>query len=119
MGHAVTVAEPRRDMDPRLAALLGLDPNRAPARMRSRSCWRATGRMARRSPASRCSGRARAWPGCSGWTPGCCPTPEQMARILDGKRADGAALPAERAAAIRGRLLELYGFRGKRRAESR
>lgn len=28
----VTVAEPRRDLDPRLAALLGLDPNRAPTR---------------------------------------------------------------------------------------
>ncbi len=28
----VTVAEPRRDLDPRLVELLGLDPNRAPTR---------------------------------------------------------------------------------------
>ena len=28
--QGVAVAEPRRDMDPRVAALLGIDPNRAP-----------------------------------------------------------------------------------------
>jgi len=36
-----------------------------------------------------------------------------MALILDGKRVDGTALPADRAEAISARLLALYGFRGK------
>lgn len=113
-GHDVTLAEPRRDMDPRLAALLGIDPNRAPdvdaiAQLLAGNRGDGTpipGKQVQRATQSLAE--------LLGLDPGTLPTPEQMEHILAGRRADGAELPEERVAAIRGRFLELYGFRQQR-----
>jgi hypothetical protein len=113
-GHTVTVAEPRRDLDPRVAALLGLDPNRTPdadaiAQLLAGNRADGTpipGKQVQRATESLADLLALA--------PATLPSPEQIARILDGQRADGAALPEDRAAAIRARFLALYGFHAKR-----
>ena len=113
-GHAVTVAEPRRDMDPRVAALLGLDPNRAPdadviAQLLAGN--RADGRPI---PGKQVQRASESLADLLGLDPATLPSGVQIACVLDGKRADGSALPEDRAAVIRARFLALYGFHAKR-----
>jgi hypothetical protein len=112
--HAVTVAEPRRDMDPRLAALLGIDPNRAPdvtAIAQLLAGNRTDGQPIQGKQVQRASESLATLLGLEA---DALPSAEQIAHILDGQRADGAALPGARAAAIRARFLALYGFHAKR-----
>ena len=107
--YASAVAEPRRDMDPRLAALLGLDPNRAPS----------IGEIAQvlagnRADGGRIPGKQVQRPTASlaeelGLDGTRAPTAAEIAEVLAGRRADGQALPAERAAGLRSRFLALYG----------
>jgi len=112
-GHAVTVAEPRRDMDPRVAALLGLDPNRAPDADAIAQLLAGNRVDGMPIPGKQVQRAGESLAGLLGLNPASLPTPEQMACILEGKRADGTALPEERSAAIRVRFLELYGFHGQ------
>jgi len=120
-GHTVTLAEPRRDMDPRVAELLGIDPNRAPdvdAIAQLLAGNRADGAPIRGKQVQRASESLAA---LLRLEPGTLPSAAQMANILDGRRADGSALPEDRAATIRARVLALYGFHANRepRAEER
>ena len=113
-GHTVTVAEPRRDMDPRVAALLGLDPNRTPeaeAIAQLLAGNRADGTPIAGKQVQRASESLAEQ---LGLTPATLPSRDQMACILDGQRVDGTALPKDRAAAIRTRFLALYGFHARR-----
>lgn len=113
-GHAVTVAEPRRDMDPRVAALLGLDPNRAPdvdAIAQLLAGNRADGAPI---PGKQVQRASQSLAALLGLEPGTLPGVAQMENILVGRRADGAALPEDRAATIRARVLALYGFHANR-----
>jgi TrwC relaxase/AAA domain len=113
-GHAVTVAEPRRDMDPRVAALLGIDPNRAPdadAIAQLLAGNRADGTPI---PGKQVQRASESLADLLGLGPATLPSGAQIACVLDGKRADGSALPEDRAAVIRARFLALYGFHAKR-----
>ena len=113
-GHAVTVAEPRRDMDPRLAALLGIDPSRAPnaeAIAQLLAGDRADGTPIPGKQVQRASESLAALLGLDAST---LPSAAEIACILGGKRADGSALPDDRAATIRARFLALYGFHANR-----
>ncbi|WP_265887131.1 MobF family relaxase, partial [Roseomonas mucosa] len=109
-GHDVAAAEPRRDMDPRLAALLGLDAGRAPA-VGEIACLLA----GLRADGTPIPGKQVQRGGSSlaeelGMDPARVPGPAEIDRVLNGRRADdGVMLPEGRAAALRGRLLALYG----------
>ena len=109
-GHGVTAAEPRRDMDPRLAALLGLDPGRAPGVeeiARLLAGQRVDGGAI---PGKQVQREGRSLADELGLDPARAPTPEEIGRVLASCRADdGAALPNGRAVSLRGRLLALYG----------
>jgi hypothetical protein len=112
--HDATLAEPRRDMDPQMAALLGWAPDRVPgvdAIAQLLAGNRADGapipgKQVQRASESLCD--------LLGLTAGTLPTPAQMACILDGQQADGSPLLEERSDTIRARFLELYGFDAKR-----
>jgi hypothetical protein len=112
--HTVTLAEPRRDMNPLVAALLGLDPNRAPdadAIAQLLAGNRADGAPIPGKQVQRATESLAELLGLDAAT---LPNSAQMACILDGQRADGSALPEDRAAAIRARFLALYGFHARR-----
>jgi hypothetical protein len=113
-GHTVTLAEPRRDMDPRLAELLGIDPNRAPdvdAIAQLLAGNRADGAPIPGKQVQRASESLAA---LLGMEFGTLPNAAQMANILDGRKADGSTLPEDRATTIRARVLALYGFHANR-----
>ena len=113
-GHAVTLAEPRRDMDPRVADLLGIDPNRAPevdAIAQLLAGNRADGAPI---PGKQVQRASQSLAALLGLEPGRLPDSAQMEKILDGRRADGSALPEDRAAMVRARVLTLYGFHANR-----
>ena len=108
--HEFTTAQPRRDMDPRLAELLGLELTRVPS----------PEEIAHLLAGNRVDGAAiagkqvqretRSLADELGLDGSHAPRPEEIARILEGRRADdGAALPEARAGILRGRFLELYG----------
>ncbi len=109
-GHEVTLAEPRRDMDPRLAELLGLDPARVPT----------AGEIAQLLAGNRADGAAipgkqvqretRSLADELGLDAARAPDREEIGRVLAGCRADdGTALPDARAGMLRSRFLALYG----------
>ena len=110
----VTVAEPRRDMDPRLASLLGIDPNRAPgaeAIAQLLAGNRADGKPIAGKQVQRATQSLAEILGLDAST---LPSGEQIAAVLAGRRADELELPEDRAAAIRARFLALYGFHANR-----
>ena len=110
----VTVAEPRRDMDPRLASLLGIDPNRAPgaeAIAQLLAGNRADGKPIAGKQVQRATQSLAEVLGLDAST---LPSGAQIAAILAGRRADGSELPEDRAATARARFLALYGFHANR-----
>lgn len=106
-----TVAQVRRDLDPALARLLGLDPTRAPS----------TDEIAHLLTGARADGRPI--PGRQlqhdgtlslaaelGLDPDRIATAVEVGRVLSGQRADtGGTLPPGRVALLRRRFLQLYG----------
>lgn len=113
-GQAATLAEPRRDMDPCLAALLGLAPDTAPAVDAIAQLLAGNRADGAPIPGKQVQRASTSLAELLGLTPGTLPTTEQTAHILDGRRADGAALPPARADAIRAGFLDLYGVHARR-----
>ncbi|MBE7245805.1 MAG: relaxase domain-containing protein, partial [Actinomycetospora chiangmaiensis] len=107
---AATVPRVREDLDPRLAALLGLDPHSVPDADAIANLL--AGRRADGDPVE---GRTEPRPILSlaaetGLASDRPPTGEEVARVLAGRHAaTGEALPMDRTAGLRARLLRLLG----------
>jgi len=106
-GHST--AEPRRDMHPRLAALLGLDPHRAPTAEEIGHVL-----AGRRADGEEIAGRQRQRATVSladalGLDPARAPTWDEVGQILDGRRADGKAIQGPGTDTARHRFLALLG----------
>lgn len=107
---AATVPRVREDLDPRLAALLGLDSRSIPGADAIAQLL-----AGRRADGEAVQGRAQQRPTLSlaaetGLAPDRLPTAEEVARVLAGRHAGtGEPLPEERAAGLRGLLLRLLG----------
>lgn len=112
----VTVAEPRRDLDPRLAALLGLDPNRAPTRDEIAHLLNGSRTDGTVIPGKQIQKGTESLAEILGLDAARVPRPAQIAAILAGKRGDGEALPETVAGTARNRFLELYGVPRDREA---
>src|SRR5271166_1929651 len=110
----VTVAEPRRDMDPRVARLLALDPNRAPSVEAIAQLLAGNRADGAQIPGKQVQRASESLAALMRLAPSILPGAAEIANILAGKRADGSDLTEERAAAIRARFLALYGFHAKR-----
>jgi TrwC relaxase/AAA domain len=112
--QGVAVAEPRRDMDPRVAALLGIDPNRAPEADAIAQLLAGNRADGMPIPGKQVQRASESLAELLGLEPATLPRREQITHILDGQRADGSVLPDDQAAAIRARFLALYGFHARR-----
>jgi hypothetical protein len=108
--HEVATAEPRRDMDRRLATLLGLDPARVPTVDEIAQVL--AGNRADRAPipGKQVQRETRAMADELGLDASRAPSGEEIGRVLAGCRADdGVELPASRTGVMQGRFLALYG----------
>jgi hypothetical protein len=112
--HGRTLPEPRRDTHPRLAALLGMDPNRPPTMEEVANLLngqRADGGDIESKQKQRATA---ALDEALGLDPKQVPTSKQVAHVLAGRRADGQALEGPDARSVRGRFLRLMGVEGGR-----
>ena len=108
-GHST--AEPRRNMHPRLAELLGLNSNRVPSAEEIGHVL-----SGRRADGEEIGGKSRQKGtvsladalGLDAMRP---PTPEEMRHILDGRRTDGAPIAGPGTETARQRFLTLLGLR--------
>lgn len=112
--HGRTLPEPRRDTHPRLATLLGMDPNRPPTMEEVANLLNG-----QRADGSDVEGKQKqrataALDEALGLDPKQAPTGGQVAQILAGRRADGQALEGADARAVRSRFLRLMGVEGGR-----
>lgn len=110
----IAAAEPRRDMDPALARLLGVDPNRPPTLEEIASVLSGARADGARIPGKQIQRAAQSLAAELGLDPAQAPTSGQIGHILEGREANGEALPEGRGPLLRKRLLELYGVRGDR-----
>ena len=109
-GYDVTTAEPRRDMDPALAALLGLDPARAPGVEEIAQLLAGNRADGAAIPGKQVQRETRSLADELGLDASRRPQPDEIARVLAGCRADdGIGLPEARAEMLRARFLALYG----------
>lgn len=108
--YKVTTAEPRRDMDPQLAVLLGLDPAQVPTAAEIAQLLAGNRADGAPIPGKQVQRETRSLADELGLDAGRAPSSEEIGRVLAGCRADdGAALPEARAGVLRSRLLALYG----------
>lgn len=110
--HAVqpgTRPEPRRDMDPRLAALLGIDLTRSPTQEEIANLLGGQRSDGAPIPGKQYQKATLPLAEIFGLDPLRAPSREELAHILDGRRADGVALAPEEAAAALVRLRKLLG----------
>jgi hypothetical protein len=110
----IATAEPRRDMDPALAKLLGLDPNR-PASLDEIAAVLSGNRAdGDRIPGKQIQRATQSLAAELNLDPLRAPAPEEIDHILAGRRADGEALPEGRGPILCKRFLEIYGVHGGR-----
>jgi hypothetical protein len=108
--HEFTLAEPRRDIDPRVAALLGLSPNQVPSPEEIAQLLAGNRADGEAIPGKQIQRETRSLADELGLDGARAPRPAEIARVLEGCRADdGAALPEERAGVLQARFLALYG----------
>lgn len=109
-GHEVTLAEPRRDMDSRLAELLGLDPTRVPTAEEIAQLLAGNRADGAAIPGKQVQRETRSLADELGLDTTRAPGGEEIRRVLAKCRADdGTALPDARAGVLRSRFLALYG----------
>ena len=104
-----TRPEPRRDMDPRLAALLGIDLTRPTSREEIANLLAGQRTDGEPIPGKQYQKATLPLAEIFGLDPLRAPSPEELALVLEGKRADGTALDPEAAAAALMRLRKLLG----------
>jgi len=108
--HEFTLAEPRRDMDPRMAALLGLAPNQVPSPEEIAQLLAGNRADGKAIPGKQVQRETRSLADELGLDGARAPKPAEIARVLEGCRADdGGALPEDRAGVLQARFLALYG----------
>ena len=108
--HKVTLAEPRRDMDPRLAELLGLEPARVPTAAEIAQLLAGNRADGTAIPGKQVQRETRSLADELGLDAARAPDRVEIGRVLKGCRADdGTALPEVRAGVLRSRFLALYG----------
>ena len=107
--YSSAVAEPRRDMDPRLAALLGLDPNQAPTIDQIAQVLAGNRADGSRIPGKQVQRAAASLAEELGLDGMRAPSAAAVNQVRAGRRADGEALPEDRAAGLRSRFFALYG----------
>jgi hypothetical protein len=104
-----TRPEPRRDMDPRLAALLGVDLTRPTTREEIANLLAGQRTDGEPIPGKQYQKATLPLAEIFGLDPQRVPGPEELAQLLEGKRADGTALDREAAAAALVRFRKLLG----------
>ena len=108
--YSNTIAEVRRDLDPRLAALLGLSPDQIPSQEEIAQLLagnRADGKPIAGKQVQR---ETKSLADELGLQADRVPLPAEVKRVLAGRRADnGEKLPEGRAPQLRSRFLALYG----------
>ncbi|MGI4942110.1 MAG: MobF family relaxase, partial [Janthinobacterium lividum] len=105
----VTVAEPRRDLDPRLVELLGLDPNRAPTR--DEIAQLLSGNRTDGAPIAgkQVQKATESLAELLGLDAARVPSAGEIEHVVAGRRADGEMLAEAVPGAAAKRLLALYG----------
>lgn len=111
--HGSTLPEPRRDTHPRLAELLGIDPNRPPTQEEVANLLND-----QRADGGDINGKQKlrataALVDVLGLDPKQAPTNEQVAHMLAGRRADGQVVEGPDAKSGRSRFLRLMGVQGR------
>ena len=114
----VTVAEPRRDLDPRLAALLGLDPNRVPTREEIAHLLNGSRTDGTPIPGKQVQAATRSLAEVLGLDAARVPEAAEIDQVLAGRRADGSALTETKPGTAARRFLELYGVPAGRAASA-
>ena len=104
-----SVPEPRRDMDPRLAALLGIDLGRPASREEIAHLLGGQRTDGEPIPGKQYQKATLPLAEIFGLDPLRAPNREELAHVLDGRRADGKALDPESAAQGLVRLRKLVG----------
>ena len=108
--HEFTVAEPRRDMDPRLAALLGLTPHQVPSPAEIAQLLAGNRADGAAIPGKQIQRETRSLADELGLDASRAPKPDEIARVLAGCRADDSeGLPEARTGILQSRFLALYG----------
>jgi hypothetical protein len=110
VAYANTIAEVRPDLDPRLAALLGLSPDRIPSREEIANLLAGNCADGNPIPGKQVQRETTSLADELGLRTDRVPLPAELRQILEGRRADsGEKLPESRAPQLRSRLFALYG----------
>ena len=112
----MTVAEPRRDLDPRLATLLGLDANRAPDREAIAHLLSGNRTDGAAIPGKQVQKATESLAELLGLDAARVPSAGEIEHVVAGRRADGEALAEAVPGAAAKRLLALYGVPTERDA---
>ena len=105
----VTVAEPRRDLDPRLVELLGLDPNQAPTRDEIAQLLSGNRTDGAPIPGKQVQRASKSLAELLGLDAARVPSTAEIEHVIAGRRADGEVLTEAAPGAAAKRLLTLYG----------
>jgi hypothetical protein len=112
--HGHTVAEPRRDMHPKLAALLGMDVLRPPTRDEIANLLNGQRADGADIPGKQTQRATVGLDDALGLDPKRAPTWDEVSQILAGRRADGKPVEGPATATARSRFLALMGAPGGR-----
>ncbi len=107
--HGHTAAEPRRDMHPRLAEMLGINLNRSPSRDEIANILNGQRADGEDIPGKQKQRATISLADALGVDPERAPTRDEVTHILAGRRADGEAVEGAGTATARGRFLALFG----------
>ena len=110
--HGHTPAEPRRDLHPRLAELLGIDPNRSPSRDEIANLLNGQRADGADLPGKQRQRATVSLADALGLDPKRAPTWDEVSHVLAGRRADGKVMEGAGTETARGRFLTLMGVAG-------
>ena len=111
--YANTIAEVRPDLDPRLAELLGLSPERIPSQEEIANLLAGNRADGKPIAGKQIQRETKSLADELGLRTDRLPLPAEVKRVLAGCRADsGEKLPESRAPQLRSRFLALYGVTG-------
>src|SRR5690349_12727459 len=108
-GH--TAPEPRRDMRPKVASLLGIDPNRPVGRDEVANLLNGQRTDGRAIPGKQIQRAIDSLEAVFGLDPTRLPTQGEIATVLAGKRLDGKRLPTDDVGAAAGRFCSAFGVK--------
>jgi hypothetical protein len=112
--HGHTVAEPRRDMHPKLAELLGMDMLRPPTRDEIANLLNGQRADGEDIPGKQLQRATVGLDEALGLNPKRAPTWDEVSQVLAGRRADGKSVEGPATVTARSRFLALMGAQGGR-----